>query len=467
MASTCSPLFGLSTDAKNHVLGYLSLCDCLRYSQVSKLALVDVLPHLKQIRKEQFYERKGYRGCCVASFKDITVPSSVEPEVLLQPESHKGWHTLPSVKERLEGLYRALPSTHPSNDALRELVQDLKLELADATTTVSGPDVNFDTCLSFLKSVMKSHQLHDRILAKSTVRCEPTRADRGWATTHHAAVDHMNLTVTLDQYLGDVLVAYYLMGHSVAGLVEGPTNMKQWLRMVGVSTAQSARMVDPQGSNNDASSSLKAYRQWVFLHSTFLRTWPMTVQQLQHYKLTPICGITCRTDGMDLEYVQPPYCFVAEARQPMQGTHQSTTLFGQLEAIRVHQDPYSMSRQWGHQTIVNEFGPLGPAFRGRDRMRSLSLEPRDLVGYLYSESCTLARVSHDSIMPPSVDYQRRLHRWLSLGQDPAPDELLDAGEGPTITSWMMELPRQCYRTRPMTVHPPMVSIQRSVPLAWT
>jgi hypothetical protein len=410
----------LSTDARNHLLSYLSLRDCLRYSQVSKAGLMEALCHLKQRRTEQFCERKAYKlwpnPCKLVSVKDLP-PHVVVPqgtEILVKPDNLDAWSFLHSVTERVEGLYRALPFSHPSKDMVKQLLQDLRRP--------SIPDIernlSFVQCMDHLKALMNAHMLHETILARATIQCEPERVERGWAMTAHAANDD-TLTVTLDQYLGDVLIACYLMGHSITGLVEGPSNLEKWIKDI-LQTE-----IHPLGG----------YRQWVFLHSTFLRNLAMTREGLTLYKMFPLCGwirdqrefpLLWTESGRNYQnlMIQPPPCFLAERDNEDRA----------ISAIIAQ----NHSQYWEHQSIINQFGPLGPAFRGRDRIRTVSMRIQSLaMAYLWRN------------MPHQMPLGVRL-------QQAGPGD----AEVPSIRHWIMELARECNQTRPMTVHPPLVSIQK-------
>ncbi len=436
-----SPLIALSVDTRNHVLGYLSLQSCLRYSEVSQQCLRELLPHMKHRRARQFCQRHAYRlldPCRLFPVRDVApkIDTQTISEAVLQPisGSKDQWHVLLTVAERIQALYRALPMSHSSCEILRQLLLDLQEEpilLSEQGFLAS----NFTTSLQELQLICKAHRLHEHILSDSTVSCNPPSADRGFGA--HARGIGTSFTTTLDQYIGDILIVYFLMGHSVAGMVEGLTTHQRWVQ----------HLLNPLDIAVDGP--IHWYRLWVFMHSTLLRTFPMTREQLSDYKL-PLCGILGRTEPENVEYIHPHYCYLGTGTSVVN----ETTIM--VENLLHHQEEAfledSIERPiFVHSTRVDLFGSLGP-FRGRDVVRSTIMEPRVLLDHL----------NHPAFgLPPTwilleegrhfISQNDRLVGWFSSADDAAiPDENLSA--------WIRYLPQKCYRSRPMTVQPPLVTM---------
>ena len=84
-----------------------------------------------------------------------------------------------------------------------------------------------------------------------------------------------------------------------------------------------------------------------------------------------------------------------------------------------------------HRTTYNHFGPLGPTFRGRDRIQSTLMRPGTLISLLKEQ------VEVFGSFP--------LHSWLARH-----DEAMQ---------WLIQLTQECRKSRPMTVTPPLVTIE--------
>lgn len=449
--SSPSPLFSLPPDSRHHVLDYLSLRDCLLYSQVSRQCLLDVVPGLKRRRSRQFCQRHAYQlldPCRLVPVRDIAAFTSPTRDLLESDHGcllqeingdEKQWYIVPSIAERIQALYRALPPSHPSNEDVRQLLLDLQHEpslLSDDGITTS----HFGTCLEELRSISKAHRLHDFILSEATISSSPPPADTGFAAN---ATSEMragsSLTTTLEQYIGDVLIAYYCMGHSIAGIVEGPTTHRRW----------TLDLLHPR-RQEIVEGPLHWYRRWVYLHSTILRTFPMTRQQLESYKLaSPPSGIQGRTEPRKTEYIHPHYCFLGTGT-PVVG--ETTAVVSDL-IVPIANNSSSQRSKYIHKTRWNQFGPLGPAFRGRDRVQTHSISPGLLVNRLHNPCfghsptwLLLAEGRHFISDSPAMTC------WFA--------PFTEAADGmDKLTRWIAILPRECSKNRPMTVQPPIVTIE--------
>lgn len=425
--STTSPLAGLPSDAKNHVLSFLPLPECLKYCRVSKQSLVEILPNLSRRRTSQLCERMAYQlsdpFCLISTFSPAFLQSA-EAELqhssanLLQTVTRKDqYFVLPSIAERIQGLYRAIPLRHPSNTLIRELYLDLEQVQLLGVGEEEMNTQNVSRNVNRLSSITNAHRLHNTILKCSTTHCDPiTNAD----PPQH------ELTVRLDTYLGDVLISYYLMGHSEAGMVEGVTTQKAWLKQL----SREKMAENPYDT-------LRWYQYYVFLHSTLLRTMPMTTDQLEQYKLTPICGIKGITVPYHTNYVQPHYPFLGKAHLALE--------IRDTSVIPVVFD----NHDFFHTTTFREFGPLGPAFqfRGRDSIRTVKMGRQNLVAPLVSpQYMTLPAWKVEEEGRHAIE-SLSIQNWFT--PEPPPGHLW---------AWLSELPRECYKNRPMTVESPTVTI---------
>ena len=484
-----SPIQKLLPDCRDAILQYLSIRDCLRYGTTSKTNLVGILTDLQRRRKEQFLCRHLYQLHQPSVLKTRTIIVSKESindgangdicqgpclvSTVDQTSEEDTWHELPSVAERIQSLYRSLPSSHPFNSDVRELMLDLTQtkDMPTALTTkmnesndsiansinINGTD--FEYSLAQLRRLTKAHRLHASLLFQCTIHCNPKRCDPGLlynTTVSHGASrrdgaaaavtttattttnntsegDASNLlTVFLTQYIGDVLSAYYLLGHSVAGLVEGGPSHGQW------TTYLSKCLRLQQTNNNTGTSSINAlewYQLWVYMHSSLLRLSPFTPTQQTELGLCP-SGIYQPLMTIPVEQTQehtttrttdsivPPYPFVVGA---------GSTVVGELTELTEVLSEWTPNMPHGiHRTTFNHFGPLGPTFRGRDRVESIWMSPWPLISLLKKQA--------------EVSGFPRFRPWLF------------AGRNEVVLQWLLQLLQECKKSRPMTVTPPLVRI---------
>lgn len=352
------------------------------------------------------------------------------------------WHVLLTVTERLQALYRALPISFRNCEPLHQLVLDLQEEqhlLSEQGFLAS----NFTASLQELQSVCKAHRLHEQLLSDSTVSCCPPPSDRGLVA--HGRDAGTRFTTTLDQYIGDVLVVYFLMGHSVAGMVEGATNHQRWME----------DLLQPR-DHDIADGPIHWYRRWVFMHSTLLRTFPMTRKQLADYKL-PNCGILGQTEPENVEYIHPHYCYLGTGTPVVNSTTMVVDDLLRLQQEAFREDSMA-SPIFVHNTRVDLFGTLGP-FRGRDHVRSTVMEPQLLLEHLqhpsFSFSPTWVFLEEGRHF---ISHNDRFGSWFSSTTND--DETAAPSEN--LSAWMSYLPMICSLRRPMTVQPPLVTMDMLV-----
>jgi hypothetical protein len=351
-------------------------------------------------------------------------------------------HLVPSVQERIESLYRALPNSHSSHEGVRKLWLELQegppLLLMEEGIIFS---THFRSSVQELHSVTLAHRWHEALVRACTVDGTPPRATMGFGDNPAGAA----LTTTLDQYIGDVLMAYFVMGHVIAGIVEGRTSHSQWTDHL------LSPNPDPQ----------RWYKRWVFLHSCILRTFPLTSNQLHHYKL-PLAGIMGRTDPQNVPYIHPHYCFLGGGAR-CTVVQETTKVVSYLARVcsfgadefeeRIGDEPviFRIDTRW------NSFGPLGPAFRGRDHVQSVRMSPGPLAVLLSNPSFAMApswlmleegrHVIHENVL---------YHAWFT-------SEVETSIESESLGSWFLRMPEICFKNRPMTVEPPVISLNEQLP----
>ena len=446
-----SPLTSLSLDLKDLIFNFLPLQSCLRYSQTSHQSLHDVVPHLKRRQSVQFCVRHVYHMGNPYKLRPIDHMDSgrsnnnadTQTTNLLQPlRTCESIHVVPSVRERIESLYRALPYSHSCKDRVRKLCLELQEEGPPHLLSQEGIVLNshFPTSVQELHSVTSAHRAHDELVRACTVECIPPSANAEFGDNPTVA-----LSTTLEQYIGDVLLAYFTMGHVASGIVEGCTSHSHW----------TDHLLSP-----DPSPQLW-YKRWVFLHSCILRTFPLTSNQLQHYKL-PLVGILGRSNPQNIEYIHPHYCFlggggrctVVQETTKVVSYLARACIFGEDdigEGMGSDVSVYRMDTRW------HSFGPLGPAFRGRDHVQSTRMSPGPLVALLSNPRFAMAptwlmleerrHVIHENVL---------YHAWFT-------SEIEGGIESEPLGSWFLRMPEICYKNRPMTVESPVISLNEQIP----
>jgi len=169
----------------------------------------------------------------------------------------------PTVLDLVEFLCRALPAPHLCCELALELLEDI--DRPNASDEAQGKELSFERAFNEFRQSVRSHRLHADILSNSIFNHSLLDID-GTACPSFEIVG-MKLTVSLERYIGDVLCAYYLIGHSTSTTreVDGCLTEDKWINS----------LLSLRPTNAYAST----YHSWVFLHSTLLRTAPFTREQ--------------------------------------------------------------------------------------------------------------------------------------------------------------------------------------------
>jgi len=265
----------LPPDCRDRVFLFLSLSDCLRFAETSRNSLAHSIAEVDRRRREQFLvrpcEEYTVHGETTTPHCAVRTPELPPGDTLLTGNNHhedhhhlgnngndndngngkangreptnknsgadpylfrmsysedlvdafsnnqeeeeeenprdrrRTWYELPSVLERLEGLYRAIPSTHPFRDDLRNLVAHLRQVNGEAMIVHGARGNRIDRLSEQWSSVTYAHRMHASLLQRCTVNLDPVP---------HSSNPNLSFTVTLERYMGDVLAASCLAGHS-------------------------------------------------------------------------------------------------------------------------------------------------------------------------------------------------------------------------------------------------------------
>lgn len=464
--SSSSPLMRSDEGSTSTVLQFLPLRDCLTFACVSRECLEKVLPELSRRRRIQFLTRHREEpphedgwlalrpeedgaladGDAAAAFGG----NGNNDDEGARSSTFRGCQIL-SVRERVDHLCGVVPATHPLHDDIERLAADFRcvdpLRQGDPTVTggegVGTSSSNDDAAttgrrVAQLRAVTAAHRLHASLSGRCTIRLDPRdiRAD-------DRRPDPARLTVTLEQYMGDVLSACHLSAHSLACLVEGGPPYSGWIEHLD--------------SFPRYRTSLQWYHLWVYHHSTMLRSMPYTAQQARLLGLAPLTGYMfspppLQQDGGSEEWWVPPLCFSTTEYLRADRTRLPKKQ-GSIRSVFFDSDWYADLHGGSHETVLSEFGPLGPAFRGRDRLTQIVMRPFDVARHMTKMtqlSPPRALLTHGEVQEGCV--------VVDLSVQPTWIETWIQGDHPIIR-WMMRLQDELVKTRPMTVAPPLVVIQ--------
>ena len=410
-----SAFLSLPNDCFIGILGFLRVEDFIRISSTSALAMSSVSAELLRHRKRMT------QSYCYCSLQENPKPqplsSSVGGEI----------HLLPTIRDRVESLWRALSVSHPSCALVVDLVKSMREKLDNNDHVAPGSD--FVAVFRQHKRIAKAHKLHT-IALRRAIYAEPNHYDKGYnGYSSSAYLQQRNiLTVTLERYIGDVLIAFFLMGHTASGIVDaGPTD-EEWEASIQQGLDLTLNDTDRTSLQIKGAPIASWYRTWIYLHSTLLRNAPLTWNH--HLVLgiaSPSATQAASSSSVDVargSLLRPHRPFMGQTKLPMLQLLETISNFQQL------------------RVVTNSFGPLGPSFRGRDEVQSQGVYPTTLIG-LAKRFDKLP--SAEYLVGPVSTMPTFLREWAS-GSDP-------------VLQCLLDLHKESRKSRPMTVTPPLVTIK--------
>jgi hypothetical protein len=417
------------TDCVRAIVSFLPIKDCLVFGATTKQNLLEIQPELR-CRRSRFTQTFFYN----AHDKNPKVHGPIDPATKRKCTASQEVHVLPTIRDRIQSLWSVLSSAHPlaaSANALLSAVKEITTDGNDVSEPTVDPQswgVDFPSILATQTELVLPHKLHARLL-RQAIQSQPTHCDMGYRhgiSGGSQSNDGHVLTVELRRYIGDVLCAFYLMGHSAANIIEGGPTENDWIDIIQSEIpclVAGEVSVDDQSLTAVGVAASTWYRCWVFVQSTLLRTAPFTWGQ--QVRLCIGTGILDSFPG-DMRLRQ---------HRPFAGFDK--TLFMRRLALLTNFESLRVN--------FNDFGPLGPMFRGRDLIQSHTVYPSSPLGVAicfsdwsqaeYEESYT------DGALPAF------LHSWSS-GQD-------------AIIQWLLVLHTESTKSRPITVAPHLVTIRCS------
>ena len=397
--------FNLPSDCKIHICSFLSLSECIfSYGLVCKETLFDVIPALVQ-RRVQFEED------CKSGTSD--------------PKRNTVFLSIP--KNRISCLFFSLPREHPSRDTVHKLYSDLndsngfkKMEIRNKSK------LDLQTTLNLISKALNSHKLHclllTNIVAKGILRQKKNSIMSAC----------MDMAASLDTYVGDVMIAAMLIPNleNVEGGIicddESFHRIKtetDWIRYI----LQCIKM-HPMSAQN-------WYLAWVLIHSSIIRMLPTTPSQRQNLGMKFNSYPNSSLTNIVKENMKDPCTFSAL-------TYQSPRVRSEL--LRIMKLLRDIHGSCSPCFNIRDFGPLGPSFRGRDRLRFIHVHVGvactvliNLI-YYFNDLCRDHNEQNHSI---SSDYQMRLHMDLE---------------------WLYDVHKQTFQSRPMNVSASTVRFETTI-----
>lgn len=409
----------LPKDCLDKVLSFLTLRECLAIGSTSLTFMGEIRSDLKR-RRNKMTQSFAYTCTWLPPDNTSRETKPYKHQLVHAKNGEEDGTLLPTVRDRVESLCRALPrSTHPSSAMAQDLLDEINRDDDDDIGQVNNNNNNsqtFQDALDVNRNLVRAHRLHANLLSQA-IYADPDTPDPN------------RLTVTLEQYMSDVLCAFYLMGHSVAGIAEGGPTEAEWMDAilseipwVDTDSDRSEDGYRSEDSNrSEIASVTTCYRAWIFLHSTLLRLAPFTQEQQVRLGLVAALPFGSTFDTGLLEPYRP-FC-------------------GHEFAKRWLDVKDRLNQRWVAMRItLNDFGRLGPTFRGRYLIQSQTFFPLCCWSAMYK----FLNTEPEEYTCPRTPFMRL---WIK-------------GELPVIT-WLLFMQEEANKVRPMTVSPPVVTLDCS------
>jgi hypothetical protein len=318
------------SECSQHIFSYLQLAECLSLGSSSSSALREVLPDLcvRRNRMKQRYAvvtEKNQPPLCCSPTSIILHPTHqgntpaclVEKFALENSQTH-GCIVFPTVQDRVEQLALKVPLLHPLHGLVQDLCQSLRLDFDEEDLLAAS--ISTATLIDALKQITCPLKLHSAILK---------------GALHNDGLD--SSSTELYQYIGDVLCVTYLMydGNSNCSFAEGSPS--------SFVLAEKICQAPPS-----------CYRSWVLMHASILRT-----KQFSERARSRL-GVVGPSESILPDIEDAPNAITPRAMAHMY-SRRSTSWSMPMDCYRTEAFMASVM-----VLIYDDFGPLGPSFRGRD-----------------------------------------------------------------------------------------------------
>lgn len=291
----------------------------------------------------------------------------------------------PTVQDRVEQLAMQIPPNHSLTTSVFALRDSLQLDLAERVENSAGGGTRTpnQVLIALLRDIVLPLRLHAQVLFQALVKPRSEASDNTVnENNNNNNNDISGNEFPLHEYVGDILIVTYLLNSDSSHncfSVEG--SLTQFTVVQGAPDT---------------------YATWVLLCCGILRTKFLS----EHERI--VLGVPDFGSMYHFDFTDPTVSHLAYSY------HQSTCGWS-VPMERFHTDPFAMSEL---SLVYDDFGPLGPSFRGRDVVRIQQVSAQCLLACYMSPSRGIAsRVAFD---------------WMCLAHE------------------------QASKTRPMTVRTPMI-----------
>lgn len=315
----------------------------------------------------------------------------------------------PTVQDRAEQLASEIPAMYPLKKTVQELCESLRATDGDCELPRS-PNPTPRNMIDLLRQTVRPLKLHAEVL---NAALRSGGCDVGCTELH--------------QYIGDVLCVAYLLydcddsgsSNNNCSFAEGsPTPYR---------LAESIRRSPPS-----------CYRSWVLMHASILRTQQFSDRERS---LLGIHGLQSPPEA-DLEFHATMASFEAQiyskSRSSGSGMPQSAGWTMPMDSYRT--ETFLQSEM---VLVYDDFGPLGPSFRGRDVVRVRDLSAQSMLACFTSSNVAAAAAATVSTAAEAI----------AVTTD-------DAGRGDArrreALAWMCVAHEQAFQARPVSVRTPVV-----------
>jgi hypothetical protein len=329
-------------DCTRKIISFLPLHSALKYASTSTTSMNNTIVDLKKRRKKL---SQTLAWVDFPSQDETRNKNKLYNLESVPKEAHVDCtYRIPSALERLKCLRRSLTVLHPLRDSVHELIVEVENNEDDNDTQQLS---YFESLFQTLQKLMKGHKLHGRILKR--VLYNDSMMD----------IYEQHGKVPLYLYVGDMLIVYFCMSHSVSNIIEGISETKWTTTLLQKLERFEVSRDDRTLVTNDW------YHLYIFFHSTILRTLPMGLQMIKLGIVTEAMVNTMswgkNYDNSSLILIPQPKSFSGDSKEHL------------VMKIEEHQ------KQCCLKCTVFDFGPLGPAFRGRDNVSHIFFNPVTLA----------------------------------------------------------------------------------------
>jgi hypothetical protein len=376
-----------------NIFSYLQLADCIRFASTSSMSLREVLPtiHIRRGRMTKTYAIIATKTTASSNTFHTHVRALEDTEN--DTDNVECLYKFPTLQQRVTQLASKIPYTHP----MHPIVQRLNMALTSCTnneSVVVNEYTSYTELIESLQMLILPLKLHAAILFNTIL-------------SNHC---YQSTTTTLHNYIGDVLCVTYLFYNldqrCSYDYAEGSIT-SHWLQ-------QKLRRYTPT-----------CYQSWVLIHSSILRTKQFTKQQRIRLGLS---------DELQGGYTNLNNVLANNIKENVS----LSKIYGwniPIDLIRT--DQFVKSEMC---IVYDDFGPLGPSFRGRDIVRVRDLTADAIVECLlyYNNNNHNENNTPTSIMTQQLQHPRNVSSTREAFE------------------WICIVHEQAFQSRPMSVRLPMV-----------